>query len=203
MAENTPKNNIGAPGNTERSNVMRSGIFMILIVVLAVVLMMNLNNSGTTKKTEVALSDVIRRANDPEGNIARITVMGDTLDITLKGEDVPTETSRKDASGTLYDQGLVNYCDGLTAGELTKCQETYPVIEYKEDLNVWGVVLDVALTVLPIVAIVIFFSWMMRQATSANNSSLSFGKAKAQLYGPDKKKVTFNDVAGMKRRSKT
>ena len=196
MAENTPKKNIGAPGNTERSNVMRSGIFMILIVVLAVVLMMNLNNSGTTKKTEVALSDVIRRANDPEGNIARITVMGDTLDITLKGEDVPTETSRKDASGTLYDQGLVNYCDGLTAGELTKCQETYPVIEYKEDVNVWGVVLDVALTVLPIVAIVIFFSWMMRQATSANNSSLSFGKAKAQLYGPDKKKVTFNDVAG-------
>jgi cell division protease FtsH len=70
------------------------------------------------------------------------------------------------------------------------------VIEYKEDVNVWGAVLDVALTVLPIIAIVIFFSWMMRQANAAGDKSLSFGKARAQLYGPDKKKVTFNDVAG-------
>ena len=60
------------------------------------------------------------------------------------------------------------------------------VIEYKENTNVWGIVLDVGLTVLPIVAIVIFLSWMMRQATAANSQSLSVGKSKAQMYGPDK-----------------
>ena len=36
----------------------------------------------------------------------------------------------------------------------------------------------------------------MKQATAANSQSMSFGKARAQLYGPDKKKVTFKDVAG-------
>ena len=56
--------------------------------------------------------------------------------------------------------------------------------------------LDVALTILPIIAVVIFFSWMMKQATAANSQSLSFGKSKARMYGPDKKKVTFKDVAG-------
>ena len=37
---------------------------------------------------------------------------------------------------------------------------------------------------------------MMRQAQSMNSQNLGFGKAKAKLYGPDKKKVTFKDVAG-------
>ncbi|MBR3138714.1 ATP-dependent zinc metalloprotease FtsH [Candidatus Saccharibacteria bacterium] len=153
-------------------------------------------SSNGVQKTEVPISEVIQRANDPNGNIAKITVTGQSLDITLKDKDQPTETSRKDGSGTLYDQGLVNHCEDLKDEELKTCESQYPIIEYKEDVNAWGIVLDVALTVLPIIAIVIFFSWMMRQAASANNQSLAFGKSRAKLYGPDKKKVTFQDVAG-------
>ena len=195
MAENIPRKNMGRPMNNNRSNAIRSVVFTFLMICLAMFLITNMNGNAPAK-TEVAISDVIARANDPEGNIAKITVTGNTLDITLKGQDKPTETSRKDSSGTLYDQGLINYCDDLEGDELTKCQKDYPVIEYKEDVNVWGMVLDIALTVLPIIAIVIFFSWMMRQATAANSQSMSFGKARAKLYGPDKKKVTFKDVAG-------
>ncbi|MBP5204920.1 AAA family ATPase, partial [Candidatus Saccharibacteria bacterium] len=50
--------------------------------------------------------------------------------------------------------------------------------------------------ILPIIALVIFFSFMLKQAQSMNNQSMGFGKAKAKLYGPDKKKVKFDDVAG-------
>ncbi|MBR2543569.1 AAA family ATPase, partial [Candidatus Saccharibacteria bacterium] len=153
-------------------------------------------NYEKTEKAEVPISEVIQRANDPEGDIKKITVTGNTLDITLKGKDQPTETSRKDNAGTLYDQGLVNYCDKLEGEELTKCQETYPVIEYKEAVDTAGIIFDVLLTILPIIAIVIFFSWVMRQANAANSQSMSFGKSRARLYGPDKKKVTFKDVAG-------
>ena len=195
MAENIPKNNVGRPMNNNRSNTIRSIIFTFLMLCLAMFLITNMRNNDV-QKTEVPISEVIQRANDPEGNIKKITVVGETLEITVKGQDKPTETSRKDPSGTLYDQGLVNYCDGMVGEELAKCQETYPVIEYKEDLDIWGIVFDVALTILPIVAIVIFLSWMMRQANAANSQSMSFGKARAKLYGPDKKKVTFKDVAG-------
>ena len=194
MAENIPRKNIGRPVSN-KSNTIRSIVFTFLMLCLAMFLITNMNNNNPTK-AEVAISDVIRRANDPEGNIAKITVTGNTLDITLKGQDKPTETSMKDPSGTLYDQGLVNYCDSLEGEELSKCQDSYPIIEYKEDVNVMGIVFDIALTVLPIIAIVIFFSWMLRQANAANNQSMSFGKARAKLYGPDKKKVTFKDVAG-------
>ena len=195
MAENIPKNNVGRPMNNNRSNTIRSIIFTFLMLCLAMFLITNMRNNDV-QKTEVPISEVIQRANDPEGNIKKITVVGETLEITVKGQDKPTETSRKDPSGTLYDQGLVNYCDGMVGEELAKCQETYPVIEYKEDLDIWGIVFDVALTILPIVAIVIFLSWMMRQANAANSQSMSFGKARAKLFGPDKKKVTFKDVAG-------
>ena len=195
MPENAPKKPAGLTNNSNKSNAIRTFVFMFLMICLAMFLIMNFNYSQP-KKTEVAISEVIARANDPNGNIAKIEVSGNTLDITLKGETKATETSRKDGAGTLYDQGLKNYCEDKEGDELTKCQETYPVIEYKEDVNVWGIVLDVALTVLPIIAVVIFFTWMMRQATAANNQSMGFGKSKARLYGPDKKKVTFKDVAG-------
>ena len=195
MAENVQKKPTGRNNASSASNTIRSVLFVFIMLCFGGFLIANMSNNGV-QKTEVPISEVIQRANDPEGDIAKITVMGEALDITLKDKDVPTETSRKDPSGTLYDQGLVNYCDGLEGDELTECQKTYPVIEYKESVNTWGIVLDVALTLLPIIAIVIFFSWMMRQANAANNQSMSFGKSRAKLYGPDKKKVTFKDVAG-------
>ena len=88
MAENAGKNL-----NNNRSNAARSVIFMFLVICLAGFLVARFN-SDSVQKTEVALSDVIKRANDPEGNIAKITVTGDTLEITLKGEEKATETSR-------------------------------------------------------------------------------------------------------------
>ena len=202
-----PKNSVGLGGGqnagngagADKSNNIRTLIFVCLIAVLVTALMINMNNNGGVHKTEVPISEVIAQANNPDGGIEKITVSGDTVDVTLKGESQPTETSRKDGSGTLYDMGLKTldeFCEGVAESELEKCQEKYPVIEYKEDVNAWGIVLDVVLTILPIVAIAILFMWIMRQATAANNSSLSFGKAKAKLYGPDKKKVTFKDVAG-------
>ena len=197
MAEQNPKNSVnGTPANVpNKSNLIRSALFSLILICLGAMLVVNWTVKAPAK-VEVPMSEVITRANDPNGDIAKITVVGNTLDITLKGKDQPTETSRKDASGTLYEQGLINHCENLEGDELKKCNETYPTIEYKEDVNAWGVVLDVALTVLPIIAVVIFFSWMMKQATAANSQSLSFGKSKARMYGPDKKKVTFKDVAG-------
>lgn len=186
----------GRPNNQNNySNAVRSIIFTIVLICFAAFLITNMNY-GAVQKTEVPISEVIQRANDPEGNIEKITVIGNNLDITLKGEKQPTQTSRKDGAGTLYNQGLVNYCEDLEGDALSECQKKYPVIEYQEDIDVMGIILNVALTVLPILALILFFSWMMKQANAANASSMSFGKSKAKLYGPDKKKVTFKDVAG-------
>ena len=105
MAENITNKTKGKPVNN-KSNTIRSVLFAVVLVFLGAFLISNMSYNKV-QKTEVPISEVITRANDPEGDIARIAVTGNTLDITLKGKDQPTETSRKDNSGTLYDQGLV------------------------------------------------------------------------------------------------
>jgi len=150
----------------------------------------------TARIEEVPLSDVIARANDENGNIEKITVEGSNLKITLKGEKQYTQVSRKDTAGTLYEQGLLDQCVGLNGDELTTCQSKYPSIEYIEPSNFWDYALNIAIIVIPVIAIFFLFNSMMRQAQSMNNQSMGFGKAKAKLYGPDKKKVLFSDVAG-------
>ena len=176
------------------SNVLRWFSFIFLLVIFCGMLATLFTPSQTIE--EVPLSDVIARANDENGDIAKITVEGSTLKITKKGEDRYSQTSRKDASGTLYEQGLIDHCVDKNGDELTECQSKYPVFEYKEVSSFWDYALDIAIIVIPVIIIILFFSSMMRQAQSMNNQSMGFGKAKAKLYGPDKKKVLFKDVAG-------
>ena len=181
------------PNNT-KSNSIRTVVFGLIIICLAALYVNTLGNNS--RMEEVALSDVISRANDENGDIKEIKVEGSKLSITLKNEERPSQVSRKDSSGTLYDQGLINKCSDLSGEELATCSEKYPKITYKEEVDVWGIVLDVALIIVPIAIIAIFISRMMNQAQNMNSQNMGFGKAKARLYGPDKKKVLFSDVAG-------
>lgn len=178
-----------------KSNTVRSIVFFILVLLLCSALATSFFGDNTQKE-EVALSEVVARANDENGDIKKIVVSGNNLEITLKDSDVPTQISRKDASGTLYDQGLINKCAELSGDELAECRSKYPTIEYAEDIDVWGIVIDILLFVVPLFIIIIFVRRLMNQAQSMNNQNIGFGKAKARLYGPDKKKVTFKDVAG-------
>lgn len=145
---------------------------------------------------EVAISDVIARANTENSDIKKISISGDELKITLQDNDQPTQTSRKDASGTLYDQGLVNHCADLTGDDLAECAAKYPVIEYEEASNTGAMIWDIVTIAVPLIATIGLFIFFMRQAQSMNNQSMGFGKAKAKFYGPDKKRVVFDDVAG-------
>lgn len=176
------------------SNPLRWFAFTVLLIICCGMLATLVTPEGQVE--EVPLSDVLARANDENGDITKITVQGDELKITLKGKDRYTQTSRKDSSGTLYEQGLIDQCTSLNGDELTTCQSRYPTIEYVEVSNFWDYALNIAIIVVPVIVIIIFFNSMIRQAQSMNNQSMGFGKAKARLYGPDKKRVTFKDVAG-------
>lgn len=176
------------------SNRIRSVLFSIFVFIIVVGTFSLLTPPKNLK--EVPLSDVITRANDPNGDIKHISVSGQVLEITLKNQDQPSQTSRKDASGTLYEQGLIDHCAKLSGKPQQACRAKYPTIEYKEPVNVGETIFNIASIALPVVILVGFFAYMMRQAQSMNNQSIGFGKAKAKLYGPDKKKVSFKDVAG-------
>ena len=189
---NKPKINLT---KKNKSNTFRSIIFTLLSIIF-IAYCINLYGSGSAKMKEVPLSDVISRANDEHGNIKRITVSGNELEITLKDKDVPTETSRKDPSGTLYEQGLINRCADKIGDDLKKCQEKYPAINYVDPINYTEIFINIVTIAVPIIIAVIFFGRLLGQAQNINKENMGFGKARAKLYGPDKKRVLFTDVAG-------
>ena len=189
---NKPKVNLT---KKNKSNTFRSVIFTLLSIIF-IAYCINLYGNHSIKMKEVPLSDVISRANDEHGNIKRITVSGNELEITLKDKDIPTETSRKDPSGTLYDQGLINRCADKAGDDLKKCQEKYPVINYVDPINYTEIFINILTIAVPIILAVIFFGRLLGQAQSINKENMGFGKARAKLYGPDKKRVLFTDVAG-------
>ena len=189
---NKPKVNLT---KKNKSNTFRSVIFTLLSIIF-IAYCINLYGNHSIKMKEVPLSDVISRANDEHGNIKRITVSGNELEITLKDKDIPTETSRKDPSGTLYDQGLINRCADKAGDDLKKCQEKYPAINYVDPINYTEIFINILTIAVPIIIAVIFFGRLLGQAQSINKENMGFGKARAKLYGPDKKRVLFTDVAG-------
>ena len=130
------------------------------------------------------MTEILAYAKDDK--LEEIIVRGNELIVTPKeGTDLPKMLSMKDPAGTLQEQG---FAEVIADGKVR--------IKIEEPINIWGSVLDVAIYIIPVVIIIAFFIYMMRQAQSMNSQSMGFGKAKARLYGSDKKKVTFNDVAG-------
>ncbi|MCR4752966.1 MAG: ATP-dependent zinc metalloprotease FtsH [Candidatus Saccharibacteria bacterium] len=166
-------------------NTIRLFMFWMIIIVIGMAVVNSLNPNAALKTEERTLTEILSYAKD--GKLEKIEVKGNELNVTTKdGSDLPKNlTSRKDGSGTLQEQG---FAEVIEEGKVA--------VDIKENVDALGIILDIALIVLPIIIIVGFLIYMMRQAQNMNNQSMGFGKAKARLYGNEKKKVTFDDVAG-------
>ncbi len=173
MAGNVPNRN--ATKGPKR--VVRLGLFWAIIIFFGMVVYAVLSPHANLKN--VPLTDVVRRAN--EGKIAKIEIQGNDLTITPQGEKRPTERSVKEG-GTIYEQGL--HKDGKTEVSVQPPSQTNDLL--------W----NLAIIFVPTILIILFFSFMMRQAQGQNNQAMGFGKSKARLYGEDKEKVLFEDIAG-------
>jgi cell division protease FtsH len=70
-------------------------------------------------------------------------------------------------------------------------------IQLKEDPTSTGFGWIMLIQFLPILIIVGFLIFMLRQMQAGGNKALSFGKSKAKLLNNQQKRVTFKDVAGV------
>jgi cell division protease FtsH len=169
---------IKSPIPKKPNNVLRLSLFWAILVigVLAVIAV----TTPRDNLTVVPLSQVITQAN--AGDLKKIEVQGNDLKITPNGQDNPTEKSTKDATSSLQQQGL----------------NTDAKVELAIDQpsNTGDVIWNLAIIIVPVILIAAFFMFMMRQAQGQNNQALGFGKSKAKLYGEDKTKVVFTDIAG-------
>src|SRR5919199_644831 len=159
------------------TNAIRLSMFWAILVFIA--LSVVAFTSPQVGLKEVPFSEVIKRANN--GDISKLEIQGNDIKITPKGQDKPTERSVKESGSSIYEQGLKQDATEVTIVPPSELGST-----------LW----NIAIIIIPVLLIGGFFIFMMRQAQGQNNQAMGFGKSKAKLYGIDKEKVVFDDIAG-------
>lgn len=182
-----PINNRGGnrPNGSRRrksSRRLKNVIFYAIIVALIVGIFATLQFGA--RQEEVAFSDLVKDVND--GKVSKIVESGSSLSIYMKDnqgdeEEYPSKTSRIPTGASASEQGL----------DISKVKYEVNPPDTTGDM-LW----NLAIIFLPVILMVILFVWMMRQAGAQNNQSLGFGKSRAKLYGQDKTKTKFAEIAG-------
>ncbi len=165
-------------------NTFRLALFWAFLIFVGYIVITNLNGN-VARPEERTITEVLSYAK--EEKLEKIEVTGNELKVTTKDNtDLPKNIiSRKDPSGTLQEQG---FAEVIEQGKVS--------VDIKEDTDVLGVIMDIALIAIPSILLLLFLFYMIRQAQNMNNQNMGFGKAKARLYGNEKKKILFTDVAG-------
>ncbi len=129
---------------------------------------------------DIPITQAVKEAN--EGKYQKIVVNGNELAITKKGDKNATLKSYIEQNATMKGEGF-DYSKvdiAPKAGSSTGSSLLTIGLEY----------------ILPVVILGVLFLFLMRSAQGQGNQAMSFGKSKARLYGNEKNKVNFKDVAG-------
>mgnify|MGYP000846755265 FL=1 len=165
------------PPKKKLGNSIRFTLFWVIIVFIGLGVWAAV--SPQSRLEEKSITEVINMAN--AGDVARLIVQGNDVTVVKKGQDKPSIRAIKQV-GLLEEQGLEK---GKTEITVQSPSETSAMV--------WGILGTV---ILPVLLIGGLFLFMMRQAQGQNNQAMGFGKSKAKLYGLDKERVTFTDIAG-------
>ena len=167
--------NSNRPGNGRRS--YRSFGFVALIILFGLIIFAAYGQSSDIKN--IPLTQAVKDTNS--GKYSKIEVGGNEVLITPKGEDKATLKAFKDPNATLKEEGF----------DTSKVEVTF-----KPESSAGSTFANIAIGLLPVIIISAVLFIMLRSAQGQGNQALSFGKSRARLYGNEKDKVTFTDIAG-------
>ena len=157
------------------NSTTRSLLFWMALVVV-VVLIINISNEFGAGESPAAFSQFIQWMET--GQVDKVELTGNQVAGTLSsGEQFRT------------------YAPPQYEGLANKLLDNNVEVDAKEAAaSPWATLLY---TWAPILLIIGFWIFFMRQVQSGGNKALSFGKSRAKLSSSTQKKVTFKDVAGV------
>ncbi|HJQ08327.1 MAG TPA: ATP-dependent zinc metalloprotease FtsH [Candidatus Saccharimonadales bacterium] len=167
--------NSNRPGSGRRS--YKSAGFIAIIILFALIIFAAYGQ-GSNLKT-VPLTQAVSEAN--KGQYSKIEINGNEMVITKKGEDKPSLKAFKDPNATLKEEGI----------DPSKAE-----VSFKAQSSTGSTLASIGISLLPVIIISAVLFIMLRSAQGQGNQALSFGKSRARLYGNEKDKVTFEDIAG-------
>jgi cell division protease FtsH len=160
------------------NRLSRTGLFWLVIVLAFVVLVLRdapLKGSPSEVGYHEFVTDVKER------RVKEVTIDGQKIEYQLVTEEQRSTVGPPAAA----QEPLYNLLD------------EYGVSSYNKLLSEDNFLLGLIMSLLPIVLMVAFFFWMMRNLQGSNGRAMSFGKSRAKLQSEGGKRITFDDVAGI------
>lgn len=157
------------------NSTLKSLVFWMVLVVVGVIVW-NLSTRFQPNYKAQKFSDFMAAVDS--GQVGNVTITGNEITGVSKGNEnfrTYAPAQYEGLANRLIERGVV-----VTAKEPT----TSP---WAALLYSWA----------PILLMIGFWIFFMRQMQSGGNKALSFGKSKAKLSSSAQKKVTFKDVAGV------
>ena len=176
-------------GLPQVNRTMRSLALWVIIALLLLTVYQMLKG-GRSPEAEITYTQFIREVE--KGNVTSVFII------------------EKEVSGHFNEPTLVSIGEGLPQREVESFKVWLPAVDpdlaekiWEENPNAtvrskpqgmnW---LSVLLSWLPILLILGFWIFIVRQMQGGGNKAFSFGKSKARLLTADRPKITFDDVAG-------
>jgi cell division protease FtsH len=161
---------------------LKNSVVYLIILVAALALFFQYFNTTTGQSDERGIYQVLEDARN--GKVAKIQAQSGSNDIIVTYNDKTKFRSRIESN------------DSITS---LLVQADVPLDAVDVDIGAapaWGGLLNIFTILLPVLLMIGFFIFFMRQAQGSNNQALSFGKSRARMFSGDKPTVTFADVAG-------
>ncbi len=165
------------------SSTAKTILFWLSIVLLGVMLWKLVSQNGQSAREDTpSYSEFM--AHVEQGDVKEVTMYLSPNSYELQGEYA--KPANKKFHTTIFKEDAPNLSKTL--------RDKSVLINVKEVRS--GDWLIILLNALPLLLLVGFCLFLMRQMQAGGNKALSFGKSRARLLSAQQKKVTFKDVAG-------
>ena len=164
-----------------RLNFSMKNIFIFLFVLFIATSFLASIRQNLNPTEDKPLSQVLSDIKD--GEVARIEVEETRLDVTYNdGTEFVVQKEPQDSIYQIFDAAGIDPEDVEIA---------------VKDVSLTQIWVGLISNVLPLVLMVIFFLFIIRQARGAQDSIFSFGQSRAKLFKKSASQITFKNVAGV------
>lgn len=167
--------------------IRNSGFYLILFLVVVGIVQFVSNGNETA---DFPRYDELRQEIE-NNNVKELTVKFDKYAYLVTGEFNELRPDAKSKTFSTYIPPTDNAINELVAASDANG------VQYKQEPmegdSIWLTFLS---SLLPLVIMFILFFFLFNQAQGGGGKVMNFGKSKARLYNEEKKRITFEDVAG-------
>jgi len=161
---------------------IRNTGFYLLVFLVTVGIIHFISSQNETKQT---ISYTQFRQELANNNVEEVSVKFDGYTYLIRGKLKTSPDNTYFETHAPFDSRVIELLENSNVQK--------EVYEKMDGDNVWITFLT---SIIPFVIMFILFFFLLNQAQGGGGKVMNFGKSRARLYNEDKKRVTFDDVAG-------